>query len=91
VTLKIERYSDGRGTTIRLIGWIRGEHLEELEKQIGESGPNVALDLAEVNLVDLQVVRFLGGCEARGMSLLKASPYIYHWIAREGPREKHRP
>jgi len=88
VTLKIERYSDERGTTICLIGWMRGEHLEELEKQIGESGSNVALDLAEVNLVDLQVVRFLGGCEARGMSLRNGSPYINDWIARERCRGK---
>ena len=62
--------------------------MEELEKQIGESGSNVALDLAEVNLVDLQVVRFLGGCEAQGISLLNASPYINHWIARERCRGK---
>jgi len=89
VTLKIERYSDGRGTTVRLIGWIRQEHLEELEKQIGEGGANVALDLAEVSLVDLQVVRFLAACEARGIALLKCWPYIRDWIQKERGNDEH--
>jgi len=89
VTLKIERYTDGRGTTIRLIGWMRAEHLEELEKQIGEGVSNLALDLAGVNLVDLQVVRFLGGCEARGITLLYGAPYINDWIAKERGRDEH--
>ena len=34
MTLKIEKYSDGNSTTIRLIGRMRAEYLEELEKQI---------------------------------------------------------
>ena len=65
---------------------MRGEHLEELEKQIGEGGSNLALDLAEVNLVDLQVVRFLGACEGRGIRLLNGSPYVNDWIAKERGR-----
>ena len=48
MTLKIEKYSDGNSTTIRLIGRMRAEHLEELEKQIRESGPAITLDLEEV-------------------------------------------
>jgi hypothetical protein len=43
----------------------------------------VALDLEEVTLVDVQVVRFLGVCETRGISILNCSPYITDWIARE--------
>ncbi len=89
MTLKIERYTDGRGTIIRLIGWMRREHLGELEKQIGEGGPNLTMDLAEMNLVDLQVIRFLGACEARGITLLNGSPYINDWIAKERGHDKH--
>jgi len=37
MTLKIDKYSDGNGTTIRLIGRMQAEHLQELEKQIRES------------------------------------------------------
>ena len=32
MTLKIEKYADGHGATIRLIGRMRAEHLEELDK-----------------------------------------------------------
>ena len=83
MTLKIERYSDGHSTTIRLIGRMREEHLEELEKQIRESGPTITLDLEEVTLIDVESVRFLGTCEARGATLLNCSPYIRDWIGKE--------
>ena len=83
MTLKIEKYSDGNGTTIRLIGRMRAEHLEELEKQLGESGPALILDLDEVTLVDVEIVRFLGACEVRGARLLNCSPYIRDWIGKE--------
>ena len=83
MTLKIEKYSDWYGVTIRLIGRMQAEHLEELEKQLRESGPTIILDLEEVTLVDLEIVRFLGTCEARGATLLNCSPYIRDWIGKE--------
>ena len=83
MTLKIEKYSDGYGTTIRLIGRLQAEHLEELEKQIQGSGPALRLDLDEVTLVDVECVRFLGACEIRGATLLHCSPYIRDWIGKE--------
>ena len=43
----------------------------------------MALDLDEVTLVDVEVVRFLGVCEAAGIALLHCSPYIREWIAKE--------
>ena len=83
MTLKIEKYADEYGTTIRLIGRVQAEHLAELETQIKESGSKVALDLEEVNLVDVEVVRFLGRCEAQGVKLLNCCPYIRDWIGKE--------
>jgi hypothetical protein len=79
----IERASQGNSTTIRLIGRMRADHLEELEKQIRESGPDITLDLEEVTLVDVEIVRFLGTCEARGVTLLHCLPYIRDWIGKE--------
>ena len=55
MTLKIEKYADGDSTTIRLTGRMQAEHLEELEKQIRESGPALILDLDEVTLVDVEM------------------------------------
>jgi len=83
MTLKIEKYGDGNSTTIRLIGRMQSEHLQELEKQIRESVQPIILDLDEVTLVDVEIVRFLGTCEARGATLLNCSPYIRDWIGKE--------
>ena len=83
MTLRIEQSSDRGHTTIRLIGRMRAEHVAEVQKQIEASGPTVTLDLEDVTLVDVQVVRFLGACETRGIELRNVSPYIGDWIARE--------
>ena len=83
MTLRIERYSDRGRTTIRLIGRMQAEHVSEVERQIEESATKVTLDLEEVTLVDVQVVRFLGTCEIRGISVRNSSPYIADWIAKE--------
>ena len=81
--LKLERSPDGERTTIRLIGCAQSEHLGEITKQMGSCGPNVALDLEEVTVVDVDVVRFLGTCEVEGTALLHCPPYIREWISRE--------
>ena len=83
MTLKIEKYSDEYSTTIRLIGRMRAEHVPEMEKQIRESESKIVLDLEELNLVDVEAVRFLGSCEAAGVTLVNCSPYIRDWIGKE--------
>jgi anti-anti-sigma regulatory factor len=83
VTFKIEKHRDRRSTTIRLIGRMRADHLSELEKQISESESKIVLDLEELNLVDVEAVRFLGMCETQGVTLLNCSPYIRDWIGKE--------
>ena len=83
MTLRIEKASDGNNTTIRLIGRMRAEHLEELEEEIRVSGPAITFDLEEVTLVDVEIVRFLGTCEAQGGTLLRCPSYIRNWIGKE--------
>jgi len=83
MTLKIESASDGHSTTIRLIGRMRAEHLDELKAQIKEGGSTIALDLEEVSLVDVDVIRFLGRCQAEGIRVVHCSPYISDWINQE--------
>jgi len=87
MTLRIEKSSEGNTTTIRLIGRVRAEHLDALNAEIENSEPPIALDLGEVSLVDVDVVRFLGACRAKGVKLTGCSPYIRHWIAIELERE----
>jgi len=83
MTLRIEKDSDGQRTTLRLIGRMRREHIEELKAQIKAGGTSVALDLNEVSLVDLDVIRFLAKCQTEGISLVHCSRYINNWITKE--------
>jgi hypothetical protein len=83
MTLRIEPSSDRGHTTIRLIGRMQVVHVVAVQEQIEAGGPTVTLDLEDVTLVDVQVVRFLGACETRGIELRNGSPYINDWIARE--------
>jgi hypothetical protein len=43
------------------------EYLAEIEAQIDGAEPHLALDLEEVMLVDVVMVRFLSACEQRGI------------------------
>ena len=83
MTLRIEKDSNGQRTTIRLIGRLQREHIEELKAQIEAGGASVTLDLNEVRLVDLDVIRFLATCQTEGISLVHCSRYINDWIAKE--------
>jgi hypothetical protein len=90
MTLKIELISSRGRTRIRLSGEFRAEHLDQLKAEIERAGPRVGLDLEEVHLVDVEGVRFLNGCLAKGISVLHCSPYIKEWMLRErGPKRKH--
>ncbi len=88
MTLRIDKDSDGQTTTLRLIGRIRREHIEELKAQIKAGGTSVTLDLNEVSLVDLEVIRFLATCQTEGISLVHCSRYINNWITKERFREE---
>jgi hypothetical protein len=88
MTWKIEKNSDGQKTILRLIGQIQSEHLEELKAQITGVGPRMVLDLDEVTLVDVDVIRFLGVCEDEGLEVVHCSPYIREWMRRERERRE---
>jgi hypothetical protein len=81
--LRIEKNSQGGTTTIGLIGHFQAEHLGELTKQLEADGSQLVLDLKEVTIVDVEVVRFLGAREAEGVKIVHCPPYVREWIARE--------
>jgi hypothetical protein len=87
VTLRIENYADGRKTVIRLSGRLQSTHLCELNTQLKGAQSRIALDLSGVVLVDVEVVRFLNGCEESGVELLHCRPYIRQWMILEKDRE----
>ena len=79
MTLRIELVQ-GR---IRLSGEFRAEHLEHVKSEIGRCESPVILDLEELDLVDIEVIRFLNLCDLRGISVLNRSPFIREWMLRE--------
>ena len=70
--LKLERISDQLGTRIRMSGQLRSDELGQAMAEV-KCGRAVALDLEEVELVDLEGVRFLNECEAQDIAVLKCS------------------
>ena len=89
--LKIDRISGRRGARIRLSGQLRSEHLGQLKSEIERGGPNVGLDLEEVDLVDVDGVRFLNACESAGISVFQCSPYIREWMLQERNQPEEHP
>ena len=88
VTLRIERIPGRRRTRIRLSGAFRSEYFDQVKAEIERGGPQVALDLEEVDLVDVEGIRFLNACEAEGIPVLHCSPYIRKWMLGERGRPK---
>jgi hypothetical protein len=83
LTLRIERISGGERTLIRLSGEFRSGHIDQLKTELKRSDARAALDLEEVDLVDVDCVRFLNVCEAEGIAVLHCSPYIREWMLQE--------
>jgi hypothetical protein len=91
MTLKIERISAGGEVRVRLSGQIRSEHLGELKAELERGQSRVALDLEEVDLVEVQGIRFLNECEAAGIPILHCSTYIRAWMLRERSQPTEHP
>jgi hypothetical protein len=83
MTCKSERYADRHRTKLRLIGHLQTECLEALQAHREGNGPRTMVDLDEVTLVDVEAVRFRGGCEAAGSAVLHGPPSLRAWITRE--------
>lgn len=81
--LRIETERDGPRSILRLIGRVRSDCIEEIRKHVQNRATGTVLDLAEVNLIDLQSVRFLRDCQDKRIELRNCAPYILEWIRRE--------
>jgi hypothetical protein len=87
--LRIETEMDGPRIILRLIGRVSSDCIEELRQRVQNHASRTVLDLEEVDLVDLQSVRFLCYCQDQQIELRNCAPYILEWIRRErveGPR-----
>lgn len=82
---KIQRSANGKTVVFTLSGRIEAEGVSELQRLLGSEADDhrLVLDLTEVKLVDREVVRFLAGCEAKGIGLANCPAYVREWIEQE--------
>ena len=84
--MKIEKASERGKITVRLSGQFQAEHIADLNNQLQDSGRRIVLDLTEVTVVDVEVVRFFGACEDHGVKFMHCPRYIREWMDRERER-----
>lgn len=88
--LRIQEGSDGCATTLSLSGRIQAEHIACIRLAMSDGCGRRILDLGEITLVDLEVVRFLIRCADEGMELLNTPAYVREWMNRERAEERDR-
>jgi hypothetical protein len=81
--LRIDKNSDGCVTTLRLSGRIQSDCIASIRSAMNGGCARKILDLSEVTLVDIAVVRFLISSEDEGIELVQCPPYVLEWMRRE--------
>jgi anti-anti-sigma regulatory factor len=89
--LRIKRSANGK-IVFTLSGRIEIEDVAELQRLLALelADRNLALDLADVTLVDREAVKFLAHCEADSIELENCPPYIREWVQRERGQNSRR-
>jgi len=82
MTCRIDRRSTEQGVVLQISGRIAAEDLEVVRTALDRRRV-VAIDLAEVELVDREAVMLLGQTEAEGIELTNCPAYIREWITKE--------
>ena len=82
MTCRIDRVPIERGVVLRVSGRMAGNALDILRTALEESRV-VAIDLAEIELVDRDAVMFLVVAESSGIELRHCPAFIREWITRE--------
>ena len=86
MVLRIEPAPNDSPTLLKLVGRIASPDVQQLKALIAEMPNPVALDLQEVELVDLDAVRFLAAVERGGLVLRNLPPYVRAWVLLERER-----
>ena len=85
MTCRIDRHPLEQDVVLRISGRITGDDLDVLRRALEEDRV-IAVDLAEVELVDRDVVMLLARTEGNGIRLRHCPPYIREWVTRERGR-----
>jgi anti-anti-sigma regulatory factor len=86
MVLKTELVQSDSETVFLLIGRITSRDVQQLKARIADARNSVALDLGQVDLVDLDAVYFLATAERTGITLRHLPPYVREWIQLERSR-----
>ena len=81
--LRIEKESAGDTTRLRLSGRIQLTDIDDIRAQMDDDAIRIILDLDEVTVVDVEVVRFLSDCEDGDIVLVHCPLFVREWIIRE--------
>ena len=82
MTCRIDRIPTDQGLVLRIIGRITRDDLVVLRTAL-EDGSIVAVELAELELIDRDAMKLLAINEANGIELRHCPAYIREWITRE--------
>ena len=83
MTLKIKPICEKQGTRICLSGELRSPHLVDVRAEVELAVNPASLDLDEVDIIDIDGIRLLNECQARGIQVVNCSPYIREWMLQE--------
>jgi hypothetical protein len=82
MTCRIDRFPTSRGLVLHISGRITREDLDILRTAF-EDGSVVAVELAELELIDRDAMKLLAIKEASGIELRHCPLYIREWIKKE--------
>ena len=82
MTCRIDQLSTEHGLVLYISGQIAAEDLEIVRTAL-DGCRVVALELAEVELANRDVVKLLAEAEAEGIELRSCPAYIREWITNE--------
>jgi hypothetical protein len=83
MTCKVVRLLEvGQLVLFRVSGHLQEVHVNLIEELIAQETDPVVLDLAEITLVDREVVRFLAACDERGVGLRNCPDFIREWMSK---------
>jgi hypothetical protein len=82
MTCRIDRVSTEQGLVLYISGRIAAEGVEIVRSALDERGV-VAIEVADVELVDGDAVKLLAKAEAEGIELRSCPAYIREWITKE--------
>ncbi|MGA8101649.1 MAG: hypothetical protein WB869_05820 [Candidatus Acidiferrales bacterium] len=82
MTCRIDRFPTSQGLVLHISGRITGEDVDVLRTAL-EDGSVVAVELAELELIDRDAMKLLAINEANGIELRNCPAYIREWIRSE--------